>query len=116
MENMTRDEFERMKQTAFEKALQTHKNRMPFPDFVSIPASAAEPQPIDPPVIPVAEPNTGAQKSGGTKKQVSSLIKYMNLPEMMKNGDSLLLLGLILLLSNESADETLILALAYILL
>jgi hypothetical protein len=48
--------------------------------------------------------------------RVNELIKYVNFPELMKNKDALLLLGLIFLLSSDGADEKLILALAYILL
>ncbi len=112
MDGMSREEFERMKQNAFESAIKTHKSRLPFPDFVSIPKQNEEETPkIKASPTPAARP-----LETGRNNQVSSLLKYLNLPEMLKNGDSLLLLGLILLLSNESADETLILALAYILL
>ncbi len=110
MDGMSREEFERMKQNAFDSAIKTHKSRLPFPDFVSIPKPIEEEKPQVPP-SPTAKP-----PESGRNNRVSSLLKYINLPEMLKNGDSLLLLGLILLLSNESADETLILALAYILL
>ena len=109
MDGMSREDFERMKSIALENARRTHKSSMPFPDFVSIPnktdtkSEPFPPQGIMPP-------------KNGARGQLPSLFRYLNLPEMMKNSDSLLLLGLILLLSNESADETLILALAYILL
>lgn len=113
MDGMSREEFERMKNNALENARRTHKSSLPFPDFVSIPKeSDAKPEPL-PPILP--HENSVPPKSGA-RGQLPSLFRYLNLPEMMKNGDSLLLLGLILLLSNESADETLILALAYILL
>lgn len=112
MDGMSREEFERMKQIASDSAMKTHKSRLPFPDFVSIPEKNEQSKPDNTPAPPPAAKPAEADRN----KRVSSLLKYINLPEMMKNGDSLLLLGLILLLSNESADETLILALAYILL
>lgn len=116
MENITRAEFEQMKQHASERIMQMQKNRMPpFPDFVTIPQK------------PTAHPNSSqneqpsqkekpSAREGQPSKRFSSLIKYINLPELTQNSDGLLLLALILLLSHEEADETLILSLAYILL
>ena len=109
MDGMSREEFERMKSIALENARRTHKSSMPFPDFVSLP-SKTDTNKVSLP------PHSTEPLTNGARRQLPSLFRYLNLPEMMKNSDSLLLLGLILLLSNESADETLILALAYILL
>lgn len=119
MDELSREDFERMKQNASQRVMQMHKSRTdmpPFPSFVKIPDRADE-QNEPSPAMPVAaksEPLSASDKQ--PNRRIGSLIKYINLPEMMKNSDAMLLLGLILLLSSESADEKLILALAYILL
>lgn len=96
--------------------MKMHQNRTdmpPFPNFVKIPDRSDEKEKVEQKPENSATVSTGCTQSGS---RVGSLIKYINLPEMMKNSDAMLLLGLILLLSSESADEKLILALAYILL
>lgn len=128
MDDLTREDFERMKQTASERVMQMHRSRNgmpPFPDFVQVPDmnNAAPVQAASPagdnskaaglPPGPSAAPVPDRKPSGS---RAGTLLKYINIPEMMNNSDALLLLGLILLLSADSADETLILALAYILL
>lgn len=112
MDGMSREEFEKMKQSAVDSAIRSHKSRLPFPDFVSIPSQTAQSTPKETSAPQFSDSPPPEYK----KKRISSLLRYVNLSEMLKNGDSLLLLGLILLLCDESADETLILALAYILL
>ena len=91
----------------------TRRDMPPFPNFVKIPES----HPTD---IPDKQTTTQEQYVSASEKQnrrsANSLLRYVNIPEMLKNSDAMLLLALILLLSNEDADETLILALAYILL
>lgn len=119
MDEMSREDFERMKRNASEKVMQMHKSHSdmpPFPSFVKIPDRHAE-QITRSPVISSVENNDVVSTAHKQQnRRIGSLIKYINLPEMMKNSDAMLLLGLILLLSSESADEKLILALAYILL
>lgn len=118
MEEMTKEDFERMKQTASERVLEMHRDskqhKMPFPDFVTRPERKESPKGPAPDHTPRhAKPES---KPIGVSDRVHQMMQYLNLPEMMKNKDALLLLGLILLLSNDGADEKLILALAYILL
>lgn len=119
MDNVSKEDFERMKQNASERVMQMHKSRTdmpPFPSFVKVPERPNGQSNISPvaPDTPKGETLSSADKQ--SSRRIGSLIKYINLPEMMKNSDAMLLLGLILLLSSESADEKLILALAYILL
>lgn len=122
MSDFSREDFERMKQAAAEQVLEMHKSRHdmpPFPSFVRIPSKdKSSSGNSSPPPSQVHSPKPQPQPSSSEppKNRLSSLIQYINLPELMKNSDSLLLLGLIFLLSSESADEKLILALAYILL
>ncbi len=109
MDDISREDFERLKKDAEERLMRMNRGDMPpFPNFVKIPErpTAAVPAPITQPSV----------EEKHRTPRFSSIIKYLNIPEMLKNSDALLLLSLILLLSNESSDETLILALAYILL
>ena len=116
---ISKEEFERLK-IAAEKSLRDisskQQTRPPFPDFVRVPPSReerskteeskAQPEPLSRPLHLQKKPEGRA----------SSFLRHINLPEMLKDKDSLLILGLILLLSNEEADDSLIMALAYILL
>ncbi len=114
MDGMTKSEFEKMKKDAERRILEMAKSDMPpYPSFVRIPD--AETTPPQPPLPSPEEPALSADK-GQQNGRGLRLLRYLNLPEMLKSSDSLLLLSLILLLSSEEADETLILALAYILL
>ncbi len=119
MDGISREDFERMKQNASERVMQMHKSRAdmpPFPSFVKVPdrTNGQNDSSFSIPDTEKSQPLSSPDKQ--SNRRIGSLIKYINLPEMMKNSDAMLLLGLILLLSSESADEKLILALAYILL
>ncbi len=110
MSDITKDEFEKMKNLAAEQVMAFHKRNgtVPISNYAPPPKNTSPTPPItaseeDPPPLRRSSP-------------AASLMKYLNFSEMLKNGDSLLLLGLIFLLSAEDADETLVLALAYILL
>lgn len=114
MENITPDDFEKMKNEAAERMRQmTRRDMPPFPSFVKVPERSHKD--ADPPA-PNIEPKPMSAIDKQKNNRANSLLKYVNIPEMLKNSDSMLLLSLILLLANEEADETLILALAYILL
>lgn len=114
MEKVTPDDFERMKNDAAERLRKmTRRDMPPFPNFVKIPESS--PTPTDNKQT-ILQPQHISVSEKQNKRSTSSLLKYLNIPEMLKSSDAMLLLALILLLSNEDADETLILALAYILL
>ncbi len=119
MSDFSKEDFERMKQTAAEQVMQMHKNRPdmpPFPSFVRVPTKDSRPSENSPSPSNHSASQQNVTTSAVQKSRLNSLLKYINLPELAKNNDSLLLLGLIFLLSSESADEKLILALAYILL
>ena len=116
---MTRDDFDRMKQSALEQALKTHNSRTvmpPVPDFVRIPEGKKQNSTEfhNPPIL--EEKKSEETNVPQKKSRIASLMNYINIPELLENSDAALLLGLILLLSSEQADEKLILALAYILL
>lgn len=114
MENLTQDDFERMKSEAAERLKKmTRRDMPPFPSFVRIPENpSGQKQEQSHEKVSDGMSATDKQKT----RSANTLLKYLNIPEMLKNSDAMLLLALILLLSNEDADETLILALAYILL
>ena len=138
MDDISKAEFERMKKNAEERMMQMKKEGLPFPDFVSIPRR--EEQRAESPTTPAAETVTlAASESSPRTSSASALptsasqkrvyaderhggkgflpfLRYLNIPEVTENPDGILLLALILLLSHEGADSTLILALAYILL
>ena len=110
MQDISRDEFERLKNAAADKMREmgNRQTKTVFPSFVRVPTGQDREAPQEEPLV-----KTEKIKSAG---RANNFLKYMNLPELLKDKDSLLILGLILLLSNEEADETLIMALAYILL
>ena len=116
MDELTREEFERLKKNAADQ-LREIGNRQtghpPFPDFVRVPTKSepkreAEKEKRPTESLPRAVKNKESKLGG--------FLKNINLPEVLKEKDSLLILGLIFLLSNEEADESLIMALAYIML
>lgn len=116
---MSREEFEKLKNSATQRIReigQRQASGSPFPDFVRVPARTEKPPPKEPiqkETKAAEEPPVPYQKTGG---RLGGFLKNINLSEMLKDKDSLLILGLIFLLSNEEADESLIMALAYILL
>ena len=121
MDEMSREEFERLKNTAAQKMReignrQSAGSPSPFPDFVRVPTRAEKPPEQEEKkreVKRAEKPPVPPQKMGG---RLGGFLKNINLTEMLKDKDSLLILGLIFLLSNEDADESLMMALAYILL
>ena len=113
MDNISPEVFNNTKRDAEERMMKMRQNGMTFPSFVKLPENKeTEHSPPAPP--PREEKQSTAEKQ--TNGRFPSLLRYINLPEMLQNSDGILLLALILLLSEESADESLILALAYILL
>lgn len=105
---MTREEFEREKNDAANRIREMYKSQKPpvFPSFVSVPEPPVEPDKKEPPKAVFAPP----------ERMTSNLFKFLNFSEISKSPDALLILGLILLLLSDNADETLILALVFILL
>ena len=122
MEEMSREEFERMKQSAGERIMQMRRESSSFyPDFISVPKKS-EPSPLSEASISAGtaddKKDAPLLSVGGGQQKGSAVpfLRYLNLGEITNNPDGILLLALILLLSVEGADNTLILALAYILL
>lgn len=116
MNEMTREEFERLKTDAAEQMREMRDKRSghsPFPDFVRVPTQKEEPK-------KERKENQKSERQNECHKnkpsRLGGFLKNVNLPELLKDKDSLLILGLIFLLSNEEADESLMMALAYILL
>lgn len=126
MENLSREEFEELKNIAAQemRELKGRQTAMPpFPDFVKVPSRQERPtsQPRqNEPESPLPQQKTQTTRSPQSQRtsqnRLGGFLKNINLTEMLKDKDSWLILGLIFLLSNEEADESLILALAYILL
>lgn len=125
MEEMSREEFLQQKADAARriKELYRGQNMPPYPDFVSLPKNTrqAEQHTIDPPpavtekeaVSPTPQVRREPQTGGFMP---ASIFRFLNLPELLKSSDALLILGLIFLLMSDNADEKLILALVFIML
>ncbi len=116
MDEMTREEFERLKNDAAEQMRELRDKRTghpPFPDFVKVPTRPQELIKEKEERVRTGSPNVVHKNK---PSRLGGFLKNINLSELLKDKDSLLILGLIFLLSNEEADESLIMALAYILL
>ena len=113
MAEISKNEFDIMKKQAAERVMEMYKGAggkmPPYPDFISVPTPEKTEEVLSKPKQETKKEVQGCQKN-------NQFLRYFNFSELMKNKDGLLLIGLILLLSNEGTDELLILALAYILL
>ena len=112
--DMTREEFERKKAESAKRIKELYRGHTmpPYPEFVTIPREVAlkegsEPPKKTPPEMPLS-PRQGSDIQG--------LLRCFNMGEVLKSPDSLLILGLILLLLSDGSDEKLILALIFIML
>jgi hypothetical protein len=114
MAEFSQNEFEKMKNEAAQRVMEMYKGTggkmPPYPDFISLPKTEN-----------FHEKKEKVQEQEGriepkTRQNNGSFLRYLNFAELTKNKDGLLLIGLILLLSSDGADDLLILALAYILL
>ncbi len=104
---MSREEFERQKNEAANQMREMYKTQSTFyPSFVTLPESAPKPPETPAKTEAVSRP----------KNLPNNIFKFLNFSEILKSSDSLLILGLILLLLSDNADEKLILALVFILL
>lgn len=115
MDEFTRKEFLRRKEDAANRIRDMYNGHSmpPYPDFVSIPQSSTLPhtEKVDR-TNGTSAPIT--DKKGGFNP--ANLIKAVNLEELTKSPDNLLILGIILLIFSDTADEKLILALLFIML
>ena len=112
MQEMSRAEFERQKNDAANRIREMYKGQKSptFPSFVSVPAATEQPQEKD---------DINVSKEIEKKPSctpANNIFKFLNFSEILKSPDSLLILGLILLLIGDNADEKLILALVFIML
>lgn len=108
MREMSKEEFEREKNEAANRIREMYRgqNSPSFPSFVSV-STPNEP--------PCAEEIKSMEKPPALRVQ-NNLFKFLNFSEIAKSPDALLILGIILLLLSDNADEKLILALIFILL
>ncbi|MEE0928233.1 MAG: hypothetical protein UIG59_03490 [Acutalibacteraceae bacterium] len=123
MEELTREEFLRRRAQAEMdmKRLYGGKNMPPYPGFVTVSEDGKQkkenktddnalPHPaVNPPITPEKMPKTD-------RKNPSEIFRFINLPELIKSPDGMLILGLIFLLLCDNADELLIMALVFIML
>lgn len=119
MEDINREEFEKLKKAAAEKMREMGNRQQTnplFPNFVRVPSRLEKSEEEQKETYREEKNKERPRPIKRRGSRADNFLRYMNLPELLKDKDSLLILGLILLLSNEEADETLIMALAYILL
>ena len=112
MNEMSRDEFERQKNDAANRIREMYSGQKApsFPAFVSVPS---------PPAVHAENEHQKEVKKETfppPQNRFGSLLKFLNFSELTKSPDALLILGIILLLLSDNADEKLILALVFILL
>ena len=122
MAELTKEEFDRLKDESTRRMRELYGGRTmpPYPDFISIPKGAA--QTLSDKEIPSADYNSQSAKGfcprspQNNNSELLGLFKNFNISELLKNPDTLLILGIILLLVSDKADEKLILALIFIML
>lgn len=111
MAEYSQNEFEKMKNEAAQRVMEMYKGAggkmPPYPDFISLPEHKKTEEKIE---------KKEENKASNPRQNNSTFLRYLNFGELMKNKDGLLLIGLILLLASDGADDLLILALAYVLL
>ncbi len=114
MAEYSQREFEKMKNEAAERVMEMYKGAggkmPPYPDFISLPRQEEKQE------KPQKEEEKCDKNVPILRQNNNGFLRFLNFGELMKNKDGLLLIGLILLLSSDGADDLLILALAYILL
>ena len=110
--DMTKEEFQRQKEESAKRIQEMYRghNMPPYPEFVSISSSA----PVHLPPKPEATKPSPAKKILPNKPDIGGILKCFNMGEILKSSDSLLILGLILLLLSDHGDEALIMALVFI--
>lgn len=114
MEEMSREEFERQKAESARRIREMYRGHTmpPYPDFLKpTTQKAAEMPPQIKAVSPPVQPKHDRQVGG-----LGSLFDRLDLAQITKSSDGLLILGLIMLLMTDKADEKLILALVFLLL
>lgn len=114
--DMTREEFEREKNDAANRIREMYKGQSSpaFPSFVSLPTPQNKPSAEE--IETVQKPVENKHQNHAPCRMQNNLFKFLNFSEILKSPDALLILGIILLLISDNADEKLILALVFILL
>ena len=112
--DMTKEEFERQKAESARRIKELYRGHTmpPYPEFVTVPQGVAAEKPTDPPKQVFSEAPVAVRKS----PDIGGLLRCFNMGEILKSPDSLLILGIILLLLSDRSDEKLILALIFIML
>lgn len=114
--DMTREEFEREKNDAANRIREMYKGQgsPTFPSFVSLPTPQSTPKKEE--ATKVQTPAENKVQNQAPYMVQNNLFRFLNFSEILKSPDALLILGIILLLISDNADEKLILALVFILL
>ncbi len=115
MEEFSQEELQRAAERVREMSRRANVSgakhqRPPMPDFVS--PRFSEPQPS----APQTDMQKNMQKPHNKSSAVKSLFKMLNFKNLEIDGDISLILGIMLLLSGETYDELLNLALLYIMM
>lgn len=125
MEEMSREEFLQQKADAERRIKELYKghNMPPYPDFVSLSEGRRQNSSQTIKATPPAEEKKETPQAQLTRPVTQTsgfaparIFKFLNLPELLKSSDAMLILGLIFLLMSDNADEKLILALVFIML
>ncbi len=112
---MTREEFERKKADSARRIREMYagRNMPPYPDFVKVRAEQVKEATPDKAQQAVIKKITTPPQSVFSAE---GILRSLNIEQIIKNPESLLILGLIILLISDGADQLLILALIFIML
>ena len=115
MEEMSKEEFNRIKEESVKRMRELYTRPMPpYPDFISI--NATKKQNIKPEIEEQNHLEKKKEECIQNRAKNIGFLESFNLGKLLKNSDTLLILGLIILLLSDSADEKLILALLFIMM
>lgn len=126
MAELTREEFLKQREDAAKRMRELYGERGTpnFPDFVALPRQpSTSPPPEEEKGYEHREKSEKVQQKFGQNYPYQErngsplgLLSALNLKSLTQNSETLLILGLILLLMSDNADEKLILALVFIML
>lgn len=116
MAEMSREEFNRLKEESSKRIREIYKGHgmPPYPDFISLQKQEKSIPEKKEAVSPPKKATPECHRSNYNWLQ--GMLRSINLSELLKNPESLLILGLIMLLMSDKADEKLVLALVFIML
>ena len=112
---MSKEEFNRIKEDSVKRMKELYMRPMPpYPDFVTLKNDQKQNKKLE----IQEEKSLEKKKEEGRQNRAKniSFLENFNLGKLLKNSDTLLILGLIILLLSDSADEKLILALLFIMM